>query len=227
MSQAIKTDDSAAVALHGIAKMTPGQVITEMTAIVEQPGYQFLQAYKNDFYVHDKAQLTENFSLGTRFLWVVNPNGTHLSRLGVHSKSNEWAIATMECGQKSSELGCEIYLISSAGVKKLTELQARTEIARKQYVVEYDHNTVTDEDGNLVAVFSVQTYNESGDGNIYANVVFQSPRLQGLSRADLTALREIGFGEATVVCQSFFVHVKKMELNGKSLGELICQTAAG
>lgn len=192
-----------------------------MTAIVEQPGYVYLQAYKEDFYKHDKTTILNELAKGARYLWVVHPNGTHLTRIGVHPRQNDWATATIESSLRATSLGAEIYLISTAGVRKLTEIEAMSEIRVWQYAVA--NNTVRDARGRLIGVFEVRKHSKSGDGNHYTNVVFQSACLPSLGKADLLALRDIGLSESTVVWQSLFVQTESLTINGHCVTELLAQ----
>ncbi|MDO9236211.1 MAG: hypothetical protein Q7U28_09300 [Aquabacterium sp.] len=194
-------------------------IFDAMAAIVEQPGYAYLQAYKDDFYKQDRATILNELAPGAMYLWVVNPNGTHLTRIGVHVKMNEWAMATMKSGLESTKLGAEIYLISVSGVIKVCEQQVEAELRRWHYAVA--DKTVRDAKGQLIAVFEVRTYMKQGDGNQYADVMFQSSRLQYLTRADLLALRDIGTSETVTGCGSFFAKTDKLTINGQCIQELL------
>jgi len=202
-------------------QMSAMAISMAMTAIVEKPGYVYLQAFKDDFYKHDKATILNELAPGARYLWVVHPNGTHLTRVGVHHRQNEWATATIESGLHATSLGAEIYLISTAGVRKITEIEAKAELRVWQYAVA--NNTVRDVKGRLIGVFEVRKHEKPGDGNHYTNVVFQSACLPCLGKADLLALRDIGLSESTVAWQSLFVQTETLTINGHCVTELLAQ----
>ena len=75
-----------------------------------------LQAYEQDFYLYDKVAIQDGWTPEGKFLWVITPNGTHLTEIGIHPKQNDWALATVHSGYKTRE----IYLVSAKGIKQLT-----------------------------------------------------------------------------------------------------------
>ncbi len=198
--------------------LSPHDIFSAMAAIMEQPGYLYAGGVK-DLYKYDKERILEEFVPGARYLWVVSSNGTELTRIGVHSKTNEWASATMVCGLTSSRLGAEIYLVSDFGVRKISESQAKAELDHMDYVVE--GRSVHDANGRLLAVFEVRRHFKAGDGNNYAHVTFETKEPELLTKSDLLALRSIATSEAVLAAQSFFVKIETLTINGRCITELI------
>ena len=199
--------------------LTASQLIEAMKRVVEAPGYPYLKSYKDDFYKHDCIAIQETYGHGVRYLWVVNPYGTHLTRIGVHPRQNEWAVATMESGLRAYDIGVALYLISESGVRQITEQQARCELARWDYAC--SNANVRDSKGQLLAVWDVEPFRKPSDGDQYCKVAFQSPRLQFMSHSDLLALRDIAVCEGIKAWQSFFVRLDTITVNGMDLSELI------
>lgn len=198
--------------------LSPQAIFLAMAAIMEQPGYIYAGGVK-DLYRYDKERILNEFVPGARYLWVVSSNGTELTRIGVHSKTNEWANATMVCALTSSSRGAEIYLVSDFGVRKISESQAKTELDHMDYVV--DDKSVHDANGRLLAVFEVRRHFKAGDGNNYAHVTFETKESERLTKSDLLALRSIATSEAVLAAQSFFVKVETLTINGRCITEMI------
>lgn len=203
---------------------TATTVFETMKAIVEQPGYPYLTHYKDDFYLHDKATILNELVADAKFAWVVNPSGTHLTRIGVHDKQDEWALATIKSGLTSSNLGAQIYLVSLAGVQKVNEAMIQSEIKLRDYVV--SNNAVYRKGGQLLAVFDIRNSTKPGDGNQYCHAMYQTTNLAALTRSDLFALRDIATSEAVRLRQSFFVKVEVLTVNGVSVIDLIEKSKA-
>ncbi|ABD71989.1 hypothetical protein Rfer_4303 (plasmid) [Rhodoferax ferrireducens T118] len=197
---------------------SPQAIFLAMAAIMAQPGYPYAGGVK-DLYKYDKERILNEFVPGARYLWVVSAKGTELTRIGVHSKTNEWANATIICALTSSSLGAEIYLVSDFGVRKISESQAKTELAHMDYVV--DGRSVHDTNGRLLAVFEVRRHFKAGDGNNYAHVTFETKDPERLTKSDLLALRSIATSEAVLAAQSFFVKIETLTINGRCITEMI------
>ncbi|KLR59287.1 hypothetical protein [Diaphorobacter sp. J5-51] len=104
-----------------------------------------LQAYEQDFYLYDNHALQSGWTPEGKFLWVITPNGTHLTEIGIHPKQNDWALATVHSGYKTRE----IYLVSANGIKQLTVEKAESEIKKLDYIV--DGSTIKDKTGEVLA----------------------------------------------------------------------------
>jgi hypothetical protein len=66
------------------------KIIDAMLAEVERYKLELLQRYPNDLLVHDRISLERGAHAGAKFCWMVGDSHTHLARLGVHSKLNEY-----------------------------------------------------------------------------------------------------------------------------------------
>jgi hypothetical protein len=95
-------------------------IFSAMRQIVEAPGYPLLQSYKDDFYKHDLEQLHKLWHTWARAIWVVTPNGTHLSFIGQHRKQIESVEAIVNTWYRD----VEIYLLSDKGVTRITRERA-------------------------------------------------------------------------------------------------------
>ena len=199
-------------------KYSAAAVIAMMKAIVEAPGYQFLQHYKEDFYNSDVATISEVFGPQVQYLWIVRPNGTYLTRLGVHAKQNEHALTTYECGVKATAVGVEAYLVSELGVRKVTLQQIQDLMKCCHYVLVEKTVRVA---GEIIAGIDVRRVTKPGNGNHYVHAVLQSPCLERLTVADLGALRDIAAYEGVALWSSFFVQVEVLTINGQDLNTVI------
>jgi hypothetical protein len=209
-------------------------LFAKMTAIVEQPGYPLLTSYKNDLYAFDKAMIMLEASPDARFLWTVRENGTHLYRIGVHGKSNEGAEAAIRAGMTSTALGCELYLIEGDSLQQVTDYQARYAMRRMDFTI--SGSNVRDAKGQILASIDIDTFRKPGDGNNYAKVDFQlnsNRPVAELKYAVVSALRTIAIDESVSRCQSLFVRVESITLDGKDLSDAMdlaaervhCETA--
>lgn len=199
--------------------MAAAAIFAAMKAVVEQEGYPLLKHYRDDFYKIDRGTILNEFTAGSVYLWVVNVSGTHLNRIGVDQKENDWAVAAISDGLTTTRDGIEIYRISDAGVEEITPDQARAEMRKWYYKV--DNNVVSTAAGKLLAVVDVRRHFKTGDGNTYATVQFQSPCLEQLSKGDLLALRDIGRGQAVRATSSLFVKIDALTINGQDIGDLL------
>jgi hypothetical protein len=209
-------------------------VFAKMVAIVEQPGYPLLNAYKNDLYTFDKAMIMLEAAPGARFLWTVRENGTHLYRIGVHGKSNEGAEAAIHAGKTSTKLGCELYLIEGDGLKKVNEVQAIAAMRRMDFTI--SGSNVRDAKGQILASIDIDAFRKPGDGNNYTTVEFQlnsNRSVSELKYAVVSALRTIAIDESVSRCQSLFVRVERITLDGQDISDAMdlvaervqCETA--
>jgi hypothetical protein len=66
------------------------KIIEAMLAEVERYKLELLQRYPDDLLVYDRMALARNAHAGAKFCWMVGDSHTHLARLGVHPKLNEY-----------------------------------------------------------------------------------------------------------------------------------------
>jgi hypothetical protein len=215
-------------------KRYAADIFAKMVAIVEQPGYPLLTHYKVDFYTYDRDEILREASPGARFLWVIRESGTHLQRIGVHNQSNEAAMAGIHAGKTSSKLGCELYLIEGDGLKKVNEVQAIAAMKRMEFTIR--GNDVIDSKGQIVASMDVEAYRKPIDANNYTNVNFQlnsNRSVSELKYAVVAALRTIAIDESVSRCQSLFVRVESITIDGQDISDAMdlaaervqCETA--
>jgi len=195
-------------------------VFAKMKAIVEQPGYPLLTNYKVDFYTYDRDQILREASPGARFLWVIRESGTHLQRIGVHNQSNEAAMAGIHAGKTSTKLGCELYLIEGGWLKKINEVQAIAAINRMEFTI--DGGNVHDAKGQILASIDIEAYRKPMDANNYAKVDFQlntNRSVSELKYAEVAALLTIAIDESISRCQSLFVRVQSVTIDGMDVSD--------
>lgn len=195
-------------------------IYDKMKSIVEAPGYKYLQSYKDDFYKHDNHTINRELVDGSRYLWVVGPSGTHLTRLGVHEKASEWAKVTVESGMSATNLGVELYLVTTNGIKKIDEKQALSEIAKPN---DYTHSNgvVRDKSGAVLANIEVNRESRPGDGNQYVVANAQCKDPNELSTADILALRDIAQYEGVKAWSSLFINLESFTINDCSLADFL------
>ena len=126
--------------------MSAQKILDQMSAIVEQcKAKGLLSAYEDDFRVHDTRNIRDHWLPQSRFIWVITPNGTHLTEIGIHASGNEWAEATINCGYENKAL----YLIADGRVKPLTYQQAMAEAKRLNFTVV--DSCIMDKSGTVAA----------------------------------------------------------------------------
>ena len=194
-------------------------IYESMKSIVEAPDYKYLKHYKDDFYKHDQKTIRNELSDGSRYLWVVGPNGTHLTRLGVHEKAAEWAKATVVSGMSATNLGVEIYLITIEGVKKLNEKQALTEIEKSDYT--HSNGIVRDKNGSVLANIDINRKARPGDGTQYVVGNAQCTDPKKLSVADVLALRDIALYEGAKAWSSLFINLESFSINERPIEDFL------
>jgi hypothetical protein len=204
--------------------MRAAEIYREMKSIVEAPGYKYLQSYKDDFYKHDAHTINNELVDGSRYLWVVGPSGTHLTRIGVHEKAAEWAKVTVSSGMTATNLGVEIYLVTTKGIKKLDEKQALAEIA-KPNDYSYANGVVRDRSGAVLASIDVSKKTRPGDGNQYVVAKAQCKDPNELSTSDILALRDIAQYEGSKAWSSLFIDLESFTINDSPLLDFLPETA--
>lgn len=178
---------------------TQEKIFCAMQAIVEAPGYQLLQHYKDDFYKLDKEKLERGWTAKSRAIWVVTPNGTHLTWIGQHRNQAQWVQATVNCGYKN----IDIFLLSAKGIKRLNTQQAID--CAKETEVCIEGGSIRDKSGRLIATMHV---NLSGAQNTTATVHFDAAQGSDIhSKALQLLLRVIALEEAVVTHGSLFTKV--------------------
>lgn len=73
------------------------KIIDAMVAEVARYKLELLQRYPNDLLVHDRISLERGAHAGAKFCWMVGDSHTHLARLGVHAKLNEYPTFLTNC----------------------------------------------------------------------------------------------------------------------------------
>lgn len=161
-----------------------------------------LEDYKDDFYRFDKEHLEKSWMPQGKFIWVITPNGTHLTEIGIHKKGNEMAYATLNCGYKHKE----IYFVSAKGVKEINYEKANQLIQNEEF--EVTGNSVT-QNGKSIALISIakKPFTQNFDVTFNLN--------EGLIYDDWLkhALTKVALYEAVDVAGSFFVSLKSVNFN--------------
>lgn len=65
-------------------------IIDAMLVEIERYKLELLQRYPNDLLVVDRNELSRSAHAGTKFCWMVGDSHTHLARMGIHPKRNEY-----------------------------------------------------------------------------------------------------------------------------------------
>lgn len=189
--------------------ITANQMHAAMAAIVEQPGYPLLQAYKNDFYVYDLESLQHGWNVQARAIWVVTPNGTHLNFVGQHERQIEDVKASVSSGY--SQL--DIFLLQPTGIKPITRTRAIDEAKRLDFKVKAGGH-ITDALGNTVAYMSIERI--SNPRYACTQVHFEPGIAYTASPSQVSALRSIALNESISLVHSLFVRVQRVTV-GDSL----------
>lgn len=205
------------------ATLTAAQIVAAMKSIVEAPNYPFLKAYKDDFYKHDIATIEQGSGECYEYLWVVSLNGTHLTRIGIHERQNDWAKATLESSVTQSSAGADIYRISSSGLRKVTYSQALDALKDYDYVVH--ENAIRSKQSDFTATFKATQVRAPGNGNQYVDVVIEATVKTAIPHHRLTALVAIAGCEGIKAWGSLFVQVRSVTLNGQDIASLIEEAA--
>lgn len=190
--------------------LSHADLFSQMAAIVEAPNYPFLTSYKKDFYELDKAYLAKNWVTKARMLWVIKSMGTELVRIGVHSKLNEHASAAIRSAMRETREGCEIFLVSDRGVKKIDADRAKIELLKMDFNV--GRSTISDAGGNLIATFEIRRRldKQHQRGSAY----FGSAHGVNITYEQRVALRHIANCELIREWGSFFCSLDEIYLDG-------------
>jgi hypothetical protein len=81
------------------------RVYTAMQELVNSPALAFFTAYKKDFDVHDRREICDWGSPSAEWIWAVRESGTHLVRLGVSRRQDEFLIAVLNQQDRESGEG--------------------------------------------------------------------------------------------------------------------------
>lgn len=193
-----------------------GKVIHQaMKNVVERENYPYLKYYKNDFYEIDTATIA-NMTSQSKYLWIVHECGTHLSPLGVHEKGNESAKVSLE-HSLGYEAGCDIYIVTGEGLRKVNQQQARAELTKATYKI--TEGMVMSPKGIFCCYIDVARQTRLGDANCYTKVDFTTK--ESLSKATMVDLLDIAIYEAVKEWNSLFARVTSVNLNGRDLRDVI------
>lgn len=190
-----------------------------MKAVIEQPSYPFLTHYRDDFYKHDRRYLEATDAPGSRYIWVVRETGTHLVKIGVHPGMHEEITAAMAtCGPERRE----VYLVSDAGVTKLSDAKTKTLLQSYQYTVQ--GSMVFKEKRHLATLdVSVSRWSQGSQPTGTVHITGVQPYL---SLETLVSLCQIGEREVIRKAGTLFVGTETITLDGQPLREMIGQQQA-
>lgn len=118
-----------------------------------------LENYQKDFFEFDRNFLQSQWTSEGKFIWVITPNGTHLSEIGLHKKQNEWALATIHTGYKN----VAIFIVAKSEVKEITKEKAEAEIQQLDFHV--NQGVVCNSSGDVLAYMHISPrQNQSRQG---------------------------------------------------------------
>lgn len=188
-------------------------VFAALAAMVEAPGYRFLQAYKKDLYEYDRAYLEANWTPRGRYLWVVRPSGTELVRLGVHDKLAEHARAAINNAMRDSAQGADIFLIGK-DILQIDVTRATIELCKKDYLI--NGSCISNALGQRLVSFEVRRVQQQSrqGGTVHFRIIDGAPHM---GRDVLLALRHIATCEMVKAWGSFFVSVDEIYLDGSPM----------
>ena len=188
--------------------MSAQQILDQMAANVAQCKPKgLLSAYEDDFRVLDTRNILENWQPQSRFIWVITPNGTHLTEIGIHASGNEWAEASINCGYENKAL----FLIADGRVKTLTYQQAMDETKRLNFTVV--NSCVLDKSGCVVAHMHLKPVStESTQGG---EVRFSLPKGESYTDWLKHVLKAIALSEVSSYYRSWFVKIDEIVFDGE------------
>lgn len=202
-------------------------VFEQLKNIVEMPGYPFLQHYKEDFYKCDKHHLSRTIADGVRYLWIARDNGSHLVRLGVHSKMHEAMIAVLD-NHTDETMDIRLIKVDSmdmpAKITKIKASRACDELRHLDYKI--DGSTVTNRAGEKIASLMIKITGWHQGESPYGTVYIQPARhsngeYKNISRADLIALGQIGECGVIQESQSLFTPTKEIWFGDRDFEDMI------
>lgn len=198
-----------------IQETTPESVHRQVMDLVSVKDYPYLKAYRQDLEESDLEYLRHNWDPEGRYLWLIKANGTELSRLGVHPKLHEYALAALSSAKRETAQGCDVLLVTRGQVKRISADLAKVEALKMDYLIE--GRTIKTADGKPLATFLVDHFSR---GNHQTGIVKfgTAPGLR-LTRPQKIALRHIAQCELVKAWQSFFCSLEDIQLNGRSLFE--------
>lgn len=190
--------------------MTHDQIFSLMEAFIASVKGRLLTGYPNDFFVHDREYLQANWNSASRMIWVVTPNGTHLNEIGLHSKQNSFADATLHTGYRDQA----IFLVDNRGLHPVSKETAAEACKQLDYAI--DGNLVKDRTGQSVAAFSLKA--ERRQGRQGGTVEFTLSGAQRLSCELRHALNAIAISEMVRHYGSWFCHVDEVVIHEGTAG---------
>jgi hypothetical protein len=197
-----------------------------MAALLDQPALQFFTSYRDDFSVHDRRELTEFGAPGNTYLWVVGESGTHLTRLGIHTKHDEWMRAVLEQVEREKNASYKVYFVSMANITEIDVPHARQLLAREHdYSVTYASiMRKTFGDSKLVADYRL-TWDGGWAKEREATVRFDAPEVLGAE--DVTALRILANNIVVIDARSLFAKLKSIQINGLDISVYLAGVRGG
>lgn len=130
--------------------MTHEEIFLLMQGFIRSVEGQLLTAYRNDFFVHDKEYLEANWNSESTMVWVVTPNGTHLTEIGLHVRQNEWAIATLQTGYRDQAA----FLVDNRGLHAVTKEKALAACKALRYSL--SGTLVKNQQGHTIAALTMR-----------------------------------------------------------------------
>jgi hypothetical protein len=165
----------------------------------------FCQGYASDFEKFDAPRIRAEADKQLNWVWVITPNGTNLSLIGVCAKSNEWASAILNSGYAS----ILVYRIEGFTLKTWDR------IAADQMVTKNEHFKISGtgviKDSKRLASFETKVIGPYE--NRRHEFHFQTDS-SSVGKMELIGLRELAIQEAVRKEHSLFAKVGLITVNG-------------
>jgi hypothetical protein len=205
-----------------------------MAELLGRPEMSYFASYRDDFFVHDRREVVDFGAPGCRYLWAVRESGTHLTRLGIHPRHDQWMAAVLEqfehdeamADKRGTRPRTRFFLVAGTKIKEQTAPAARALLAvpHEYFVSGCAVCTRGDTGPQTLASFHLK-WEGGWDRESQATLQFQTAR--PLSVDAVTALRLIG---QCIVCEdagSLLAKIKSITIDGLPLEEYLSLARAG
>lgn len=186
-------------------------LIERMKVIVaEQKALGLLQSHAQDFEKFDVEVLQNGYDPSFSYIWIIAPNGTHLTRIGLSKKGNEWADASLRTGYREFS----IFLIRDGHVRPITKGQAQDEINKPLEYQVHAYGNVhrgLEKIGLITKKFMRPMMNS---GHFDVSIQLDEHRL---TRKNVLVMAEIAVSECVTEAQSLFAKINSILINGDDI----------
>lgn len=176
--------------IHLAIDKGPALLFAEMQCIVEHRRVPVMEAYLEDFYDLDRANLSGVYAPGGNYLWLLHPCGSHFGMIGVFSAEDTHMNSVLEVyGHSYSPERMELHHIAVAAdggtkINKITNEKGRQLVRELSYAFVMDGLHLY-KHREAIAEISVRVENDfqSNMRGYYARIESERP----LSRLDAYA----------------------------------------